>query len=75
MLDPAVETRPWAQQFELDDRSYADQLAYLFRRSAFYRDKLQAAGFATAEAAGGLPDIAELPLTEKRELRETVTPA
>jgi phenylacetate-CoA ligase len=74
MLAPAVESRPWARQFELDDASYRDQLAYLFRRSAFYRDKLQAAGFATAEAAGGLADIAELPLTEKAEIRATCTP-
>ena len=50
------------------------QLAYLFDRSAFYREKLSAAGFATAEAAGGLAEIAQLPLTEKHELRATCTP-
>jgi phenylacetate-CoA ligase len=37
-------------------------------RSAFYREKLAAAD------AGGLADIAELPLTTKDELRATVTP-
>ena len=52
----------------------AAQLAYLFDRSAFYRDKLTAAGFASAEAAGGLADIAQLPLTEKSEIRATCTP-
>ena len=40
---------------------------------AFYRGKLAAAGFATAAAAGGLGDIAALPLTEKHELKETTT--
>ena len=53
---------------------YRAQLAYLFDRSAFYRDKLAAAGFASAEAAGGLAEIARLPLTEKDELRATCTP-
>ncbi len=54
--------------------SYRTQLAYLFDRSAFYREKLSAAGFASAEAAGGLAEIAQLPLTEKHELRATCTP-
>jgi phenylacetate-CoA ligase len=51
-----------------DAERYRAQLAYLLERSAFYRDKL--AGF----AAGELADIADLPLTEKEELRATVTP-
>jgi phenylacetate-CoA ligase len=74
MLAPEVETRPWAEQLEADDASYRDQLGYLFERSAFYREKLTAAGFGSAAAAGGLADIAGLPLTEKGELRDTVTP-
>jgi len=74
MLDPEVETRPWDEQVALDDASYRAQLAYLFERSAFYREKLSAAGFASAEAAGGLADIAQLPLTEKGEIRATCTP-
>jgi phenylacetate-CoA ligase len=69
-----AERLPWSEQLALDDASYRTQLAYLFERSPFYRDKLRAAGLASAEAAGGLGDIAQLPLTEKRELRETVTP-
>ena len=44
MLDPEVESRPWAEQLALDDASYREQLAYLFARSAFYREKLAAAG-------------------------------
>jgi phenylacetate-CoA ligase len=63
MLEPEVETRLWAEQLALDDESYRDQLAYLFDRSSFYREKLAAAGFSSAAAAGGLADIAALPLT------------
>jgi phenylacetate-CoA ligase len=74
MLPPEVETLPWAEQLALDDASYRTQLAYLFDRSAFYREKLAGAGFASASAAGGLADIAQLPLTDKRELRATCTP-
>ncbi|HEX9598897.1 MAG TPA: AMP-binding protein [Gaiellaceae bacterium] len=74
MLDPEVETRPWQEQLALDDTSYRTQLAYLFDRSALYREKLAAAGFASLEAAGGLADIAQLPLTAKSEIRATCTP-
>ena len=45
------------------ERAYREQLARLYERSAFYRDKLRAAGFADAAAAGGLDDIAKLPFT------------
>ena len=72
MLDPAVETRAWEEQVALDDAAYREQLAFLFDRSAFYREKL--AGFGSAEAAGGLAEIVRLPFTEKPELRATVTP-
>ena len=58
-----------------DDASYRAQLAYLFERSPFYRDKLAAAGFESAEAAGGLAEMARLPLTDKHEIRATCTPA
>jgi phenylacetate-CoA ligase len=74
MLSPDVETRPWADQLAVDDESYRTQLAYLLERSAFYREKLAAAGVASAGAAGGLADIAQLPLTEKGEIRATCTP-
>jgi phenylacetate-CoA ligase len=73
MLAPEVEARPWADQLELDDRSYRAQLEYLFERSPFYREKLAAAGIASAEAAGGLGEIAQLPLTDKSELKATAT--
>ncbi len=74
MLEPEVETLPWSEQLALDDASYRSQLAYLFERSGFYRDKLNAAGFTTPDAARGLADIARLPLTEKTEIKETCTP-
>jgi phenylacetate-CoA ligase len=70
MLEPDVETRPWEEQLALDDESYRAQLAYLLERSAFYRDKL---GIAAAGEAGGLNEIARLPLTEKGEIRATCT--
>ena len=73
MLAPEIESRPWAEQHVVDDEAYRAQLAYLFERSAFYREKLSAAGFASAESAGSLADIARLPLTEKGELRATCT--
>jgi phenylacetate-CoA ligase len=69
MLAPDVEARPWDEQFALDDESYRTQLAYLFDRSPFYREKLAAVGIGSAAAAGGLDGIALLPLTEKDELR------
>jgi phenylacetate-CoA ligase len=74
MLEPEVETRPWAEQLALDDASYRDQLAYLLERSPFYRERLTAAGIASAGDGGGLEDIARLPLTDKDELRATCTP-
>jgi phenylacetate-CoA ligase len=73
MLEPEVESRPWDEQLALDGESYRTQLAYVFERSPFYREKLAAAGFSSAAAAGGLADIARLPLTEKHELKATTS--
>ena len=73
MLEPEVESRPWEEQLALDDRSYRTQVAYLFERSAFYREKLGAAGISSPEEAGGLEGIARLPLTEKSEVKATAT--
>ena len=71
IYDPTVETRPIAEQFELDRDSYGKQIQYLFDHSAFYQRKLRAAGFDDAAAVGDLDDIARLPFTEKDELRKT----
>ena len=73
MFEPEIESAPWEAQAQADDAAYRDQLDYLFARSRFYREKLAAAGFANAAAAGGLSDIARLPTTEKDELRRTRT--
>ena len=73
MLSPEIEARPWAEQLVVDDASYRIQLAYLFERSAFARDKLTAAGITSARQAGGLADIAQLPLTDKSELKASCT--
>ena len=71
ILEPDVETLPWGEQFARDDASYRAQVAYLLERSVFYRAKLAPAGVARPEEAGGLDDLARLPLTDKSELRET----
>jgi phenylacetate-CoA ligase len=74
MLEPEVESRPWEEQLAIDDESYRAQVAHLLERSAFYRDKLAAAGVRSAADVGGLADMAALPFTEKPELRATCTP-
>jgi phenylacetate-CoA ligase len=74
MLEPEVESRPWAEQRALDDDSYRTQLAYLFERSPFYREKLAVVGFGSADAAGGLDEVGKLPLTTKQEIRDSTTP-
>jgi phenylacetate-CoA ligase len=73
MLAREIEGRPWAEQSAADDSSYRNQLSYLFAQSEFYRRKLGAAGFASERAAGGLPEISRLPLTDKHEIRATLT--
>src|SRR5207253_1945085 len=50
------------------DDLYRAQIARLFERSSFYREKLAAAGFVSPRDVGGLADIAKLPFTEKDEL-------
>jgi len=66
-----VETRSPEDQLKLDKVSYLKQIAYLFEHSTFYQNKLKAAGFESAAQVGGLENIAELPFTEKDELRAT----
>ena len=73
ILDLETEGRPWAAQRRIDDARYRRQIEYLFSRSDFYREKLTAAGYASATAIGGLNAIADLPFTEKDELRAART--
>ena len=52
MLAPEVETRPWAEQFVIDDAQYRNQLDYIQAYSAFYKKKFEAAGIGPAGAGG-----------------------
>jgi phenylacetate-CoA ligase len=72
MLAPEVETRPWAEQSVIDDAQYRIQLDYLNDHSAFYQKKFKEAGIDPA-GAGGLAGIAQLPFTEKSEIRASCT--
>ena len=74
MLAPEVEARPWTEQFSLDAVHYKIQVSYLFAHSQFYREKFKAAGVASPEAADSLRSIAQLPFTEKNEIRASCTP-
>ena len=60
---------PWAEQLALDAASFRRQLAYLRERSPFYREKL-----AGTDPEAGLEEIAQLPLTDKQEVKATCTP-
>ncbi|MCH5376993.1 MAG: phenylacetate--CoA ligase family protein, partial [Planctomycetes bacterium] len=71
IYDKDIETRPVEEQFALDRESYRRQISYLLKNSTFYQNKLRDAGFADAEAIGGLDDLRHLPFTEKDELRKT----
>ncbi|HEX9431530.1 MAG TPA: AMP-binding protein [Burkholderiales bacterium] len=51
------------------DELYRKQIARLYERSPFYREKLSSAGFVSPQDVGGLADIGRLPFTEKDELR------
>ena len=69
VFDPETETRSLNDQFAIDRESYKQQIRYLFAHSEFYQQKFAKAGFATPESVGELDDIAQLPFTEKDELR------
>ena len=55
----------------MSDEVYRRQVARLFERSGFYREKLSRAGFVSPADVGSLADIAKLPFTEKDELRQS----
>jgi len=68
-FDKQSETRSLDEQLEIDKASYVRQIAYIFENSRFYQEKLRAAGFKSAGELGGLDDIANIPFTEKDEIR------
>ena len=53
------------------DELYRKQVARLYERSPFYREKLSRAGFVSPQDVGGLQQIGRLPFTEKDELRQS----
>src|SRR5258708_21170723 len=59
---PCYLSRPMAS-----DELYRRQIARLFERSPFYREKLSSAGFVSPQDVGGLAEIGRLPFTEKDE--------
>jgi phenylacetate-CoA ligase len=67
ILAPEVETRSPDEQHALDDAAYRAQLDHLLDHSPFYRRRLG------SSPPAGLDEIGALPLTDKRELRETCT--
>ncbi|MBI2994303.1 MAG: phenylacetate--CoA ligase family protein [Gammaproteobacteria bacterium] len=71
MFDREVETRDPRDQFRIDHELYAKQIDYLYQRSEFYRRKLREAGFRDRHSVGALDRIADLPFTEKDEIRKT----
>jgi phenylacetate-CoA ligase len=71
IFEPEVETRDPVEQRVLDEARFRQQIAYLFDHSPFYRDKLNGAGFRSADAVGSLDDLADLPFTTKDELRQS----
>lgn len=68
---PEVEARSPAEQRDRDRARWPAQIACLFARSAFYRDKLRAAGINGAEEAGSLDGFHRLPFAEKDEIRRS----
>lgn len=64
-----IEARPREQLVALQERKLRRQLAYLGEASEFYRQKIGAERLSEVRT---LTDLAELPFTEKEELRESL---
>lgn len=67
----AMETPGADEYHHIQDRALNRQLDYVWQASNFYKDKLQAAGLERGDISG-LDDLAQLPFTEKYELRESL---
>ena len=74
MLAPEVETRPWAEQFVIDDAQYRNQLDYLHAHSAFYQKKFEAAGIGSAVEQGVLPILRNFPSPKKAKSGQAARP-
>jgi phenylacetate-CoA ligase len=67
--DPQHETMPRDQLEQLQLERLRDMLDRAYERVPFYREKLDAAGFAPGDLAG-LDDLSRLPFTEKSDFRD-----
>jgi phenylacetate-CoA ligase len=67
----AVESIPGPELRSLQSRLLAEQLAYLYERSPFYRRKLEEAG-RPDRTFRGLDGMASLPFTVKDEIRQSL---
>jgi phenylacetate-CoA ligase len=61
---------PLEQLRSLQEQRLQAQLGYVWERSAFYRDKLEAEGIKPGDI-GSLDDLSRVPLTTKQELRDS----
>lgn len=68
--NPEIETMPREQLRELQNKRLREQVAYVYERSPFYRNKLDEAGVQPGEIAG-IDDLHKLPFTTKDELRRS----
>ena len=68
--NPEIETLPWEGLRAIQERKLKKQLAYVYERSEFYRQKFQAVGFVPGDLKK-LEDLGKLPFTLKSELRES----
>jgi phenylacetate-CoA ligase len=66
--DEGVETMPVEQLREADEEHLRQQIAYCHQRSAYYQEKLSAAGV-DPSSIRAIEDLASLPLSTKDELR------
>jgi phenylacetate-CoA ligase len=71
-LDRKVETASLSEIRRLQEAKLAKQLDYLFSRSLFYQEKLQAAGIRRKDYRR-IRDLLRFPFTTKQELRESQT--
>ena len=66
ILEPNVETLPWAEQIRLDDVAYRKQLKYLFTHSPFYCEKLGRAGHKLQVGLGTLGEAYDARAARRR---------
>jgi len=68
--NPEIETMPWDEVRAIQEKKLKQQLAYVYERSEFYRQKFQAVGFVPGDLQK-LEDLGKVPFTLKSELRES----